>query len=189
VPMLVLAMARHEPLEEHGIGRSPSHRQIILELPDADATAIIDKILDRPTSPCAPIAQAAEGNPPYVEQITAMPSRPEARRDGDGCHDPASGEVAIPPTIQASCSPPRRAQASAQSSSPLRSSASSRATRCSRRGGPAPSPAAHRSKQLADGHGMTRRCTPGHQSSRTAYGGLPKRVRCGPRAVLQWATG
>ncbi|HKB27685.1 MAG TPA: adenylate/guanylate cyclase domain-containing protein, partial [Candidatus Limnocylindrales bacterium] len=105
-PILLLATARHELLEsrqEWADGHQDEH--VILEpLSADDSDAIISQLLGGlDASVRRRIVAAAEGNPLYVEQITAMLVETNAiRRDGDEwVASMSAAELDIPPTVQA----------------------------------------------------------------------------------------
>jgi class 3 adenylate cyclase/predicted ATPase len=105
-PILLLTTARRELLEartEWAEGHEAE--QVVLEpLSAGDSEAIIEQLLGGLAAPVRRrIVAAAEGNPLYVEQITAMLVETGAiRRDGDAwIATVASGEIDIPPTVQA----------------------------------------------------------------------------------------
>src|SRR6185503_12632931 len=105
-PILLLTTARHELLDTRAEwAEGHEAEQIVLEpLSADDAGAIIEQLLDGlEGSVQRRIVAAAEGNPLYVEQITAMLVESGAiRRDGvSWVATMATGDIEIPPTIQA----------------------------------------------------------------------------------------
>ena len=105
-PILLLTTARHELLEarqEWADGHQDEH--VVLEpLSANDADAIIGQLLGGlDPSVRQRIVAAAEGNPLYVEQITAMLVETGAiRRDGnEWVASISAAELDIPPTVQA----------------------------------------------------------------------------------------
>jgi class 3 adenylate cyclase/tetratricopeptide (TPR) repeat protein len=107
-PILLLATARHELLEAHDEWAAAHEGDVIALGPlDAGAAAsIVEQLLaGLDASVRERIVAAAEGNPLYVEQITAMLLETNAiRRDDDGrwvATSSDTGQLAIPPTVQA----------------------------------------------------------------------------------------
>jgi tetratricopeptide (TPR) repeat protein len=105
-PILLLTTARHELLEvRQEWAESHAADQVILEpLSVGDAGAIIEQLLTGlEESVQRRIVAAAEGNPLYVEQITAMLIETGAiHRAGDAwVATGSSAEIEIPPTVQA----------------------------------------------------------------------------------------
>ena len=105
-PILLLTTARQELFEtreEWAAEHAPGH--LVLEpLSTEDSEAIIAELLGGLEPPVRErIVAAAEGNPLYVEQITAMLIESDAiRRDGDQwVATGRSGDIAIPPTVEA----------------------------------------------------------------------------------------
>jgi len=105
-PILLLTTARHELLEartEWAEGHE-AERMLLEPLSPDDADAILDQLLGGlDVSVRRRIVAAAEGNPLYVEQITSMLVETGAlrREGGDWVATTSSGEIDIPPTIQA----------------------------------------------------------------------------------------
>jgi class 3 adenylate cyclase/tetratricopeptide (TPR) repeat protein len=105
-PILLLTTARHELLEaRQEWAVSHEAEQVILEpLSVDDAGAIIEQLLTGLEEPVRRrIVAAAEGNPLYVVQITAMLIETGAiRQEGDAwAATGSSAEIEIPPTVQA----------------------------------------------------------------------------------------
>ena len=104
--ILVLGTARHEIAERHA-DWSTAHDAMLVKLEplsDADAGRIVEELLGAlEPSVRSRIAQAAEGNPLYVEQIVSMLVETGAiERGAAGWVAKASaGELQIPPTVQA----------------------------------------------------------------------------------------
>ena len=108
-PILLVSLARPELLEERPVwaGGKLNSTSLLLEPLDDDACEkLIDNLLDDAEvddDVKRRIAQAAEGNPLYVEEMLAMLVDEEALRRDDGrwvaTRDLST--VAIPPTIQA----------------------------------------------------------------------------------------
>jgi class 3 adenylate cyclase/tetratricopeptide (TPR) repeat protein len=96
-PILLLCLARPELLEKRpdwGGGKLNATSILLGPLTDVEASALIEHLVrDSEASPSARrrIAEAAEGNPLFVEQMLAMVA--EGAPSGD--------ELEIPPTIQA----------------------------------------------------------------------------------------
>jgi predicted ATPase len=105
-PILLLTTARQELFEARADwAASHEAEQIVLEpLSTEDSEAIVGQLLTG-LEPAVRqrIVSAAEGNPLYVEQITAMLVESGAiRRDGERwLAAGASSEIDIPPTVQA----------------------------------------------------------------------------------------
>jgi tetratricopeptide (TPR) repeat protein len=104
--ILVLCSARHELRERHADwSEAHADQTIKLEtLTEGEVGRLVGGLLgDLDPSVRERIATAAEGNPLYTEQIVAMLQETGAiRRDGDRwVSTRASGELAIPPTVQA----------------------------------------------------------------------------------------
>ena len=97
-PILLLCVARPELLDARlgwGGGKHNATSILLEPLSDTEANALIDNLLaggDLVESLRDRIATSAEGNPLFVEQMLAL----IAQGDGNG-----SGDVAVPPTIQA----------------------------------------------------------------------------------------
>ena len=105
-PILLLTTARHELFETRAEWAAEHEaEQVVLEpLSTADSEAIVAELLGGLELPVRErITSAAEGNPLYVEQITAMLVESGAiRRDGDQwVATGRSGDIAIPPTVEA----------------------------------------------------------------------------------------
>ena len=105
-PILVLATARRELLETRTEwAEAHEYDQMVLDpLSADDSDSIVTRLLGGlEVSVRDRITAAAEGNPLYVEQITAMLIETGAiRQEGDAwVASRVSGEIAIPPTIQA----------------------------------------------------------------------------------------
>ncbi|MEO8274433.1 MAG: AAA family ATPase, partial [Chloroflexota bacterium] len=104
--LLVLGSARHEIAERHA-DWSESHDPVMVKLEplsEADAGRIVEEllgVLDEHVR--ARIAQAAEGNPLYVEQMVSMLVETGALQRGmDGwVAREGSAQLQIPPTVQA----------------------------------------------------------------------------------------
>ena len=97
VPILLLCLARPELLEERptwGGGKVSATSMLLEALSDEESEELIAQVLGERTLPQdtrARVAEAAEGNPLFLEQMLAM----IAERGG------ADGDVVPPPTIQA----------------------------------------------------------------------------------------
>jgi len=114
-PILLLATARHELLEEHPNwpDRPNATRLVLQPLSAAAAETVIVHLLGRATlqpSVVTRIVAAAEGNPLYVEQMLSMliDSRAVQHDDEDGglaglagLADQPGDEIVVPPTIRA----------------------------------------------------------------------------------------
>jgi len=107
-PILLLCSARHELLEQHADwGERPGASRIVLRpLSAADTEAMIDRLLGQ--AGLAPdvrrrVAEAAEGNPLFVEQLVSMlVDRGMVRLDDrTWVADGDLSDLAIPPTINA----------------------------------------------------------------------------------------
>ena len=105
-PLLILGSARHEVAERHA-DWSAEHEGMLVRLEplsDADAGRIVEELLGSlESSVRARIAEVAEGNPLYVEQIVSMLVETGAiERSGEGwVAREGSGALQIPPTVQA----------------------------------------------------------------------------------------
>ncbi len=102
-PILLLATARHELLEEHpGWPERPNATQVVLRpLSDAAAAQVVANVLGPSTlapTVVARIILAAEGNPLYVEQMLEMLAESDALGGGGAGSE---AEIAVPPTIHA----------------------------------------------------------------------------------------
>ena len=107
-PVLLLATARHDLLEERPQwgARGRSQRLVLRPLGDAAATQVVTNLLGAAGLPAAllkRIVDAAEGNPLYVEQMWSMLIETGAvRREGDQWASVRGhADIAVPPTIQA----------------------------------------------------------------------------------------
>jgi class 3 adenylate cyclase/tetratricopeptide (TPR) repeat protein len=104
--LLILGSARHEIAERHPEWAA-SHEPMLINLQplsDADAGQIVEELLGSLEAPIrARIAEVAEGNPLYVEQIVSMLVETGAIERGiDGwVAREGSGALQIPPTVQA----------------------------------------------------------------------------------------
>jgi class 3 adenylate cyclase/tetratricopeptide (TPR) repeat protein len=105
-PILVLGTARHEIAERHPEWFTAHEAMLVMlePLSDSDAGRIVEELLGSlEPSVRRRIAQAAEGNPLYVEQIVSMLVETGAiERGPDGWVARAgAAELQIPPTVQA----------------------------------------------------------------------------------------
>ena len=105
-PILVLCSARHELLERHEAWAEAHADDTITLVPltDGEVGQLVGELLgDLDPSVRERIATAAEGNPLYTEQIVSMLQETGAiRREGERwISTRASGELAIPATVQA----------------------------------------------------------------------------------------
>jgi class 3 adenylate cyclase/tetratricopeptide (TPR) repeat protein len=105
-PIVLLCSARHELAERHPEWAATQADATITLLPlsDDDSRTIVEELLGSlESSVRARIADAAEGNPLYLEQIVSMLVETKAiERDGDRWVARRTGEqLAIPPTVQA----------------------------------------------------------------------------------------
>jgi class 3 adenylate cyclase/tetratricopeptide (TPR) repeat protein len=104
--LLILGSSRHEIAERHA-DWTASHESMLINLQplsDADAAQIVEELLGSlEASVRARIAEVAEGNPLYVEQIVSMLVETGAiERGADGwVARQGSGALQIPPTVQA----------------------------------------------------------------------------------------
>jgi class 3 adenylate cyclase/tetratricopeptide (TPR) repeat protein len=107
-PILLLATARHDLIEEHPQwgDRAASTRLVLRPLGDAAAAQVVSNLLG--SAGLSPdvvqrIVQAAEGNPLYVEQMLSMLIDSKALRleAGHWVRTESYGEIAVPPTIHA----------------------------------------------------------------------------------------
>jgi class 3 adenylate cyclase/tetratricopeptide (TPR) repeat protein len=104
--VLVLGTARHEISERHA-DWSTAHEAMLVKLEplsESDSGKIVEQLLGSlEPSVRRRIAQAAEGNPLYVEQIVSMLVETGAiERGADGWEAKAgAAELQIPPTVQA----------------------------------------------------------------------------------------
>jgi class 3 adenylate cyclase/tetratricopeptide (TPR) repeat protein len=101
-PILLLATARHDLLEEHPEWgeRAGSERVVLAPLSDAASSQVIANLTG--SAGLAPeigdkVVRAAEGNPLYVEQMLSMLIDGGALR----AQADAGGEIAMPPSIHA----------------------------------------------------------------------------------------
>jgi len=107
-PILLLATARHDLLEERPQwGEQPGASRIVLRpLSDAAATQVVANLLGTtglPQDVLARIVDTAEGNPLYVEQLLSMLIDRGALLEVDGrwVRGPAAVDIDVPPTIHA----------------------------------------------------------------------------------------
>jgi predicted ATPase/class 3 adenylate cyclase len=107
-PMLLLCSARPELLESHPAwGDRPGASRLVLRpLSGADTERIVDQLLGRaglPPQVRERVAQAADGNPLFAEQMVSMLVERGVLRIDDGrwVTDGDLSELAIPPTINA----------------------------------------------------------------------------------------
>lgn len=114
-PILLLASARHELIEEHpNWPDKPNATRLVLRpLTAAAAEAVVSHLLgpaSLPASVVERIVAAAEGNPLYVEQMLAMLVDSRALQHDDeatglagmaGLAGEAGDEIVVPPTIRA----------------------------------------------------------------------------------------
>jgi tetratricopeptide (TPR) repeat protein len=104
--LLVLGSSRHEITDRHA-DWTTAHAPMIVDLQplsEADAGQIVEELLGSlEPSVRRRIAEVAEGNPLYVEQIVSMLVETGAiERGGDGWVARAgAGQLQIPPTVQA----------------------------------------------------------------------------------------
>ena len=104
--LLVLGTARHEIAERHA-DWSTAHDAMLVKLEplsDADSGKIVEELLGSlEPSVRGRIAQAAEGNPLYVEQIVSMLVETGAIERGAAgwVAKAGAGELQIPPTVRA----------------------------------------------------------------------------------------
>lgn len=105
-PLLVLGSARHEIAERHAEW-SGAHESLLVKLEplsDADAGKIVEELLGAlDENVRSRIAQAAEGNPLYVEQMVSMLVETGALQRGINGWEAREGSarLQIPPTVQA----------------------------------------------------------------------------------------
>jgi tetratricopeptide (TPR) repeat protein len=107
-PVLLLATARHELLEERANWgeRERSTRLVLQPLADTAAEQVVTNLLGAAGLPNAllkRIVDTAEGNPLYVEQMLSMLIDSGAVRDEDGAWVSvnADADIVVPPTIHA----------------------------------------------------------------------------------------
>jgi len=105
-PIVLLCTARHELRERHPDWSAAHAGETITLVPltDGEVGQLVGELLgDLDQSVRERISTAAEGNPLYTEQIVSMLQETGAiRREGDRwIATRASGELAIPPTVQA----------------------------------------------------------------------------------------
>ncbi len=108
VPLLLLATARHDLLEERPQWgeRAGSTRLPLGPLSEAAAARVVENLLGTsglPADVVARIVAAAEGNPLFIEQMLSMLLDADVLREEDGQWVRGSGgaDVAVPPTIHA----------------------------------------------------------------------------------------
>jgi len=107
-PILLLATARHELLEENGQwGEQAGASRIVLHpLSDAAAAQVVANLLGStglPQDVLTRIVDTAEGNPLYVEQLLSMLIDRGALIEVNGhwVRGPAAVDIDVPPTIHA----------------------------------------------------------------------------------------
>ena len=107
-PVLMLATARHELLEERTNWgeRERSNRLVLQPLADSAAQQVVTNLIGAaglPGTLMKRIVDAAEGNPLYVEQMLAMLIDTGAVRQEGGkwVGVQTQADIAVPPTIQA----------------------------------------------------------------------------------------
>jgi class 3 adenylate cyclase/tetratricopeptide (TPR) repeat protein len=107
-PVLLLATARHELLEERGDWgeRERSNRLVLQPLADDAAAQVVTNLLGAAGLPdllVKRIVDAAEGNPLYVEQMLSMLIDSGAVREEGGAwvSVKADADIVVPPTIHA----------------------------------------------------------------------------------------
>ncbi|MDH4062519.1 MAG: AAA family ATPase, partial [Aquincola sp.] len=114
-PILLLASARHELIEERPTwpDRENATRLVLRPLSESAAEAVVTHLLGRASLPPAAVKRivaAAEGNPLYVEQMLAMLVDSRALQHDDeatglagmaGLAGEAGDEIVVPPTIRA----------------------------------------------------------------------------------------
>jgi class 3 adenylate cyclase/tetratricopeptide (TPR) repeat protein len=114
-PILMLASARHELIEErpNWPERNNASHLVLRPLSASAAEAVLVHLLgdaSLPSSVVTRIVQAAEGNPLYVEQMLSMLIDSRAVQHDDeasglagmaGLADEAADEIVVPPTIRA----------------------------------------------------------------------------------------
>ncbi len=107
-PVLMLATARHELLEERANWgeRERSNRLVLQPLADSAAQQVVTNLIGAAGLPEAlmkRIVDAAEGNPLYVEQMLAMLIDTGAVRQegGEWVGVQTQADIAVPPTIHA----------------------------------------------------------------------------------------
>jgi class 3 adenylate cyclase len=104
-PVLVICLARPELLEQRpawGAGKSRSIVSTLPPLPPEDARRLAELLLGTgvPASVVDRVCEAAEGNPLYLEQLTAMLADQGLLTDGRWMGS-ANAEVEIPATLHA----------------------------------------------------------------------------------------
>ena len=108
VPILLLATARHDLLEEHPqwSEQTGAVRLVLQPLSDSAAAQVVTNLLG--AAGLAPdveqrIVEAAEGNPLYVEQMLSMliDSHALHLQDGRWVRGSSYGDIIVPPTIHA----------------------------------------------------------------------------------------
>ena len=106
-PILLLATARHELIEERPTwpDRPNAARLVLRPLSDAAATQVVTHLLGSTSlspSLVARIVTAAEGNPLYVEQMLSMlMDGRDKRPGGESAALQADADIVVPPTIRA----------------------------------------------------------------------------------------
>jgi class 3 adenylate cyclase/tetratricopeptide (TPR) repeat protein len=108
VPLLLLATARHDLLEERPTWaeRAGATRLVLGPLNEAAATRVVENLLGTsglPADVVARIVAAAEGNPLFIEQMLSMLLDADVLREVNGQWVRGSGadDVTVPPTIHA----------------------------------------------------------------------------------------
>ncbi len=104
-PVLVICLARPEFLEQRptwGAGKPRSNISTLPPLPPEDARRLAELLLGSgaPASVVDRVCETAEGNPLYLEQLTAMLADQELVSDGRWM-GPADAEVEVPATLHA----------------------------------------------------------------------------------------
>lgn len=108
VPLLLLATARHDLLEERAqwAERASATRLVLRPLSEAASAQVVENLLGTsglPADVVARIVAAAEGNPLFIEQMLSMLLDADVLREVDGQWVRGAGgdDVAVPPTIHA----------------------------------------------------------------------------------------
>ena len=108
VPLLLLATARHDLLEERPqwAERAGATRLVLGPLSEAASARVVENLLGSsglPADVVARIVAAAEGNPLFIEQMLSMLLDADVLREVDGHWVRGEGgdAVAVPPTIHA----------------------------------------------------------------------------------------
>jgi class 3 adenylate cyclase/tetratricopeptide (TPR) repeat protein len=108
VPLLLLATARHDLLEERPTWaeRAGATRLVLGPLTEAASARVVENLLGSsglPADVVARIVAAAEGNPLFIEQMLSMLLDADVLREVDGHWVRGEGgdAVAVPPTIHA----------------------------------------------------------------------------------------